>query len=224
MISLEKSYDFFKPESCKERIHILGCGAVGATIAENLARFGLTKITLWDFDIVEGKNVHNQIFFAEHIGKPKVEALRDILVRINPDIVDGLILKPEGWKGENLSGIVFLAVDNIELRMKIAAQHKDNMMVKAMFDVRNLLTETQLYFANWSDYKMKQDFIKSMDFKHDEVGENERVSACGTTLGVAVTSRVAAAYTAANFINFIKGEPTKKMMIINIFEPDIVAF
>ena len=224
MISLAKSYDFFKPEQCKERIHILGCGAVGATIAENLARFGLSKMTLWDFDIVESKNIHNQIYLDRHIGKPKVEALKDILAEVNPDIVDDLTLKPEGWKGEILSGIVFLAVDNIELRMKIAQQHKDNLMVKAMFDVRNLLTETQLYFADWADYKMKQDFIKSMDFKHDEVGENERVSACGTTLGVAVTSRVAAAYTAANFINFIKGEPTKKLMMINIFSPDIVAF
>ena len=39
-MDLIKSYDFFKPESCSDRIHIIGCGAVGSTVAENLIRFG----------------------------------------------------------------------------------------------------------------------------------------------------------------------------------------
>ena len=52
-LNLSKSYDFFKPEDCTERIHIIGCGSVGSTVAELLARFGLTKLTLYDFDTVE---------------------------------------------------------------------------------------------------------------------------------------------------------------------------
>ena len=42
-LNLSKSYDFFKPEAVRERIHIIGCGSVGSTVAELLARFGLTK-------------------------------------------------------------------------------------------------------------------------------------------------------------------------------------
>ena len=61
-MDLSKSYEFFKPEMCEERIHIIGCGSVGSTVAENIARFGLTKITLYDFDYVEQHNIANQMF------------------------------------------------------------------------------------------------------------------------------------------------------------------
>lgn len=33
-MDLVKSYDFFQPEKCKDRIHIIGCGAVGSTVKE----------------------------------------------------------------------------------------------------------------------------------------------------------------------------------------------
>ena len=72
-MDLSKSYDFFQPEKHNDRIHIIGCGSVGSTVAENLARSGVTKMTLWDFDMVEPKNIANQMFIQADIGKPKVE-------------------------------------------------------------------------------------------------------------------------------------------------------
>ena len=75
VLNLAKSYDFFKPEFCRERIHIIGCGSVGSTLAELLARFGLTNFALYDFDTVEPHNLANQMFRIEHIGMPKVDAL-----------------------------------------------------------------------------------------------------------------------------------------------------
>ena len=74
-MDLSKSYDYFQPEKDTARIHIIGCGSVGATVAENLARCGITKFTLWDFDTVEPHNLANQIFRQHDIGKTKVEAL-----------------------------------------------------------------------------------------------------------------------------------------------------
>ena len=52
-MDLSKSYEFFQPEKDDAMIHIIGCGSVGSTIAENLARCGVTKMTLYDFDKVE---------------------------------------------------------------------------------------------------------------------------------------------------------------------------
>ena len=91
-MDLSKSYEFFQPEKDDARIHIIGCGSVGSTIAENLARCGVTKMTLWDFDRVEPHNICNQMFRQQDVGKLKVEALKDILTDINPDIVDELEL------------------------------------------------------------------------------------------------------------------------------------
>ena len=39
-MDLSKSYDVFQPEKLKGRINIIGCGSVGSTIVELLARYG----------------------------------------------------------------------------------------------------------------------------------------------------------------------------------------
>ena len=70
-MDLSKSYDFFQPDKVAQRVHIIGCGSVGSTIAENLARCGVTKFTLWDFDSVEAHNIVNQMFTQEDVGKKK---------------------------------------------------------------------------------------------------------------------------------------------------------
>ena len=37
-MDLSKSYDYFQPEKQDDRIHIIGCGSVGSTVASMLAR------------------------------------------------------------------------------------------------------------------------------------------------------------------------------------------
>ena len=223
-MDLSKSYEFFQPEKDDTRIHIIGCGSVGSTLAENLARCGVTKMTLWDFDRVEAHNICNQMFRQQDVGRLKVEALKDILMDINPEIADSLELKPDGWQGKMLSGYIFLAVDNIDLRRKFVEQHMDSPYVKAMFDFRTLLESTQHYAADWRDYKMKQDFLKSMQFSHDEAKSETPVSACGITLGVATTVRLICALGANNYINFVKGNGLKKLVIIDGFNYILDAF
>lgn len=215
MMDLSKSYEFFQPEKVTERIHIIGCGSVGSTIAENLARCGIKKMTLWDFDKVEAHNIVNQMFREADVGKTKAEALKDILLEINPDME--IKLKPNGWNGEMMSGYVFLAVDSIEIRKKIVEQHMNNNNIKAMFDTRTLLTGAQLYAANWSEYKSKKDFLATMQFSHEEAAAETPVSACGVTLGVATTVRIAAALSVNNFIKFVKDGKLWKLAMFDGF-------
>lgn len=223
-MDLSKSYDFFQPEKDTARIHIVGCGSVGSTLAENLARCGVTKMTLWDFDTVEAHNIVNQMFRQQDVGKPKVEALKDILMDINPEIKDDVELKPKGWEGKLMSGYIFLCVDNIELRRTIVEKHMDSPYVKAVFDFRTLLESAQHYAADWSDYKMKQDLLKSMQFSHEEAAEETPVSACGVTLGVATTVRLICAFGVNNYINFVKGNGIKKLIMIDGFHFMLDAF
>lgn len=224
MMDLSKSYDFFQPEKDDAKIHIVGCGSVGSTIAENLARCGVKNMVLWDFDTVEAHNIVNQMFRQQDVGKSKVEALKDILCDINPEIVDAVELKPEGWQGKLMSGYIFLCVDNIELRRQIVEKHMDSPYVKAVFDFRTLLESAQHYAADWSDYKMKQDLLKSMQFSHEEAAAETPVSACGVTLGVATTVRLVCALGVNNYINFVKGNGIKKLVIIDGFNFMLDAF
>lgn len=224
MMDLSKSYEFFQPEKDDTRIHIVGCGSVGSTVAENLARCGITKMTLWDFDKVENHNIVNQMFRQQDVGKFKVEALKDILCDINPDISAAVELKPEGWKGRLLSGYIFLCVDNIDLRREIVKEHMDSPYVKAVFDFRTLLESAQHYAADWSNVQMKKDLLASMQFSHEEAKAQTPVSACGITLGVATTVRAVCALGVANFIRFSKGEGIKKFVNIDLSSFILDAF
>jgi len=223
-MDLSKSYEYFQPEKDNSRLHIVGCGSVGSTLAENLARCGLTNFTLWDFDKVEQHNIVNQMFRRQDVGRLKVDALRDILVEINDECADTIQTKPEGWQGKMLSGYVFLCVDNIELRRKIVEQHMNSAFVKVMYDFRTGLESAQHYAAVWDDPRAREDFLNSMAFSHDEAKSETPVSACGVTLGLCPTVRVICAYGAANHINYINGKGVKKMVSADIFKMDTLAF
>ena len=221
-MNLSKSHDFFNPSRVGAQVHIIGCGSVGSAVAENLARCGVSDLVLWDFDTVESKNIVNQMFRTQDVGRLKVEALADILREINPEI--SLTLKPDGWQGETLSGFIFLAVDNIELRRKIAEQHLRSRFVKAVFDFRTGLTDAQHFAADWSEPRDKKNFLKTMDFTHEEAVEQTPVSACGITLGVATTCRLVAAYGVNNFINYVNEKPMKKMAVMDGFSMELQAY
>lgn len=223
-MDLSKSYDFFQPEKDTARVHIIGCGSVGSAIAENLVRCGVTRLSLWDFDTVEPKNIANQMFRAEDVGSPKVEALRDILIDINPEANAEIELHPEGWHGELLSGYLFLAVDSVELRRKIVETHKFSTFVKAVFDVRTGLTDAQTFAANWSDYKSRQSLEKTMQFSDEDAAKETPVSACGGVLGVVTTVRIISAFAVNNYIRFVKGEGFWKFLQLDCFTGNMEAY
>ena len=223
-MNLAKSYEFFQPESLKGRINIIGCGSVGSTVAENLARYGISNFNLYDFDSVEPHNIVNQMFTYEDVKKPKVEAVAEMICRINPEAAEDIKVFPSGYTGQRLSGYVFLCVDNIDLRREIAEANKTNTNIKAMFDFRTRLVDAQHYAADWSDIKMIDAFIASMQFSHEEAMEETPVSACNVTLSVAATVRLICGLGVANFINFVRGKGINKTVLLNTEPLDLDVY
>jgi sulfur carrier protein ThiS adenylyltransferase len=68
----------------KSVVGIAGLGGLGSAIAIALARIGVGKLVLVDFDVVEPSNLNRQQYFIQQIGMPKVEALKENLSKINP--------------------------------------------------------------------------------------------------------------------------------------------
>ncbi|MBR1480838.1 MAG: tRNA threonylcarbamoyladenosine dehydratase [Paludibacteraceae bacterium] len=67
------------------RVILFGVGGVGSWCAEALIRTGITRLTLVDFDTVAPSNINRQLpATADTIGRPKVEAMRERLLSINP--------------------------------------------------------------------------------------------------------------------------------------------
>lgn len=223
-MNLNKIGESFTPTVIgDDRIHIIGCGSVGSTLAENLARFGLTNFNLWDFDKVEPHNLVNQMFTEDDVGQYKTDAVKKIITRINPDAKDEIRIRPDGYTDEKLGGYIFLCVDNIELRRKIVENHRGSSLVKAMFDFRTGLYEAQHYAADWQNPKDVELFYKSMDFSHEEAAKETPRSACGVSLCVAPTVRIITAFGAINFINLLSGRGLKKLVIINSASMDVTA-
>jgi sulfur carrier protein ThiS adenylyltransferase len=68
------------------KVGIAGAGGLGSNCAVNLVRCGFVRLKLVDFDVVEASNLDRQFYFADQVGRAKVEALKQNLLRINPDL------------------------------------------------------------------------------------------------------------------------------------------
>jgi len=65
-------------------VGIAGAGGLGSNVAVALARAGVGRLVIADFDQVEPSNLNRQQYLVEQVGRRKVEALRENLLAINP--------------------------------------------------------------------------------------------------------------------------------------------
>ena len=85
-------------------VAICGLGGLGSNIAISLARAGIGKLILCDFDRVDITNLHRQHYKASQIGLYKTEALAENLKEIAPYI--SLELHTERLTEENAKAIL----------------------------------------------------------------------------------------------------------------------
>lgn len=67
-------------------VGIAGCGGLGSNCAIALARIGVGKLIIADFDTVDSCNLNRQYFFIDQLGLPKVDALQTNISRVNPTV------------------------------------------------------------------------------------------------------------------------------------------
>ena len=67
-------------------VGIAGCGGLGSNCAVALARVGIGKLIIADFDVITESNLNRQYFFFDQIGQKKAYALRENINRINPAV------------------------------------------------------------------------------------------------------------------------------------------
>lgn len=88
-------HKYFSAEQLKRlaqaKVGIAGAGGLGSNAAMLLARCGVEKLLLVDYDVVEASNLNRQHYLPEHLGKNKVEALAESLERLNPHIKPELL-------------------------------------------------------------------------------------------------------------------------------------
>ncbi len=65
-------------------VAVCGLGGLGSNISVSLARAGIGKLILIDFDHVDVTNLHRQQYKASQVGRYKSEALTENLKEVNP--------------------------------------------------------------------------------------------------------------------------------------------
>ncbi len=65
-------------------VGVAGCGGLGSNAAHALARIGVGRLILADFDVIEPSNLNRQAFRVSQIGLHKALALAEDLRAINP--------------------------------------------------------------------------------------------------------------------------------------------
>ena len=215
-IKILEYFDASKVISEHSPIHVVGCGAIGSHIAEQLARIGCKNIHLWDFDTVSAHNITNQLYTSADINELKSTATALTMLDINPDLQNNITTHNSGWQGELLNGYVFLCVDNIDLRREIVKKNMYNPNCIAFFDFRMRLTDAQHYMAQCSDGASMKKLLASMGFTHDEAKDATPKSACNTELSVITTVKCITALGVNNFIKLTLGLPTKDTILIDL--------
>ena len=111
---------------------LIGCGALGTVIADQLVRAGVGGLRICDRDVVEATNLQRQVLFDESdagAGTPKAVAAVQRLSRINstvhvePHVVDvhGANIEEliEGRGGASRADVILDGTDNAEVRYLI---------------------------------------------------------------------------------------------------------
>jgi molybdopterin/thiamine biosynthesis adenylyltransferase len=124
-----RQLDLVRREALETPIHLIGCGGIGSLAALALGKLGCCHLHLYDDDHVEEHNVPNQFFRTSDVGRPKVEALAEILEAFTGTRPQA---HPRRVQDERLRGIVVSGVDSMAARMVIwqkAVRHRAGILL-----------------------------------------------------------------------------------------------
>ena len=128
---LERTIGLISEEGVKKlssaMVLVCGLGGVGGTALEALARTGLAHFIIVDFDKVDPSNLNRQILYtSKDITKDKVEAAKERLLMINPDL-DIKTFKGKAQEFDFNQKIDYLvdAIDDVEGKLFLAKKAQE---------------------------------------------------------------------------------------------------
>lgn len=139
------------------KVIIFGLGGVGGSAIEAIVRAGINNITLVDCDKISETNINRQIFATtKTIGKLKVEAAKERLIEINPNLnieVYNLFFNKENSNGFDFSKYDYIidAIDTVSSKIELimCAKNSNTKIISSM-GTGNKLNPTDFLVADIS--------------------------------------------------------------------------
>ncbi len=107
------------PRLARTPITVIGAGAVGSFTVLALAKSGAENITVWDDDSIESHNLPNQWYRLTDLGRPKVQALKELVHDMTG--VDIKVVQ-ERFQGDGATEVTICAVDSMDVRIQLWRQ------------------------------------------------------------------------------------------------------
>lgn len=82
----QNEFDSIRKLLATKTVGIAGAGGLGSNCAMALARSGIGKMIVVDFDIINFSNLNRQYYFHNQLGKKKVLALKENVQLVYPEV------------------------------------------------------------------------------------------------------------------------------------------
>jgi len=187
--------------------HIVGCGAIGSSVAIQLARLGADNFHLYDFDKVGIENVGVSQYIDEDIGKSKVNALYTHIKKIECSIE----VKPTNSKFESYSGtkdgILILGLDSMKARMDIVE------LLAQCPDKPNIVIDGRMGAEQFQQYMIDNPTVDKYKktWYSDEEGDPEPCTSKATSY----CSNMSGSFIVNSIRKYVTKQPYNKEIVFN---------
>lgn len=159
-VDYTRQLDIFDPSTFTDTITVIGVGGIGSPTTIVLAKMGCTRIVIYDPDTIELHNIPNQFYRIGDVGRPKVEALKDIVREFA-----GVEVTPhqELFAEQQIDpGIVIAATDSMTSRKAVWNRVKYNPHIRLFIDARMGGEVARIYAVNPSDIDAIEAYEKTL--------------------------------------------------------------
>jgi sulfur carrier protein ThiS adenylyltransferase len=195
---------------------VIGVGAIGRQVALQLAALGVSKLTLFDDDIVQTENLAPQGYWPEDLHRAKVQATGELCRRIHPVLDTTCIAErfkrstPRDWK-TLANPIVFCCVDSIVTRRMIW----ESVQPAAQFFVDGRMNAEILRVLVVDDPALDADYQQTL-FAREEVFAGP----C-TARSTIYTASIAAGLMVHQFCKWLRGLPVDADLTLNLLAAEL---
>ena len=186
-MNLTRQHELTKNLNLRSPIAIIGCGGIGSWTALSLAKLGFTDITLFDDDTVDEENIPSQCYSPNQIGKPKVEALHDVLNLMTRTKCKPMNKKFDGGKYR----LAIICVDSMTARKEIAQMYQKSVfLADHVIDARMAIELGVLRSFDLTNVDRYLSHLKSDDDSVSEACSNKAIAYTTMLIGSLVAKAV----------------------------------
>ena len=199
------------PERLKlARVTIVGVGAIGRQVALQLAAIGVPWIQIIDFDTVDVVNLAPQGFLESDLGRPKVEAVAEMMHKINTNIA--VFEHNERFKRSmEIGTTLFCCVDKIDTRKLIW----EAVCKSIQFFVDARMSAEVIRILTGSGDGGREHYPKTLF-----TAEEAHVGAC-TAKSTVYTASIAAGLMISQFTQWLRNMPLTPDMTLNLLAGEL---